>query len=162
MKKTIKTKDVLAAYRLLGTAKYTQLDNADKIRVWKIASQMKPLAEKYDELRGDAAMKFKPETEGFDKMLEKAQKFERIVRLPNVKREDLPMGAAEYDRFIVDVMTPYDRLVDKALQPFVDKEVKLDIDELSEEAFGALIGSNDWIMDQIIDLGNLIMNRKKQ
>lgn len=161
MKKTIKTKTVLSAYSLLGTAKYTQLDNADKIRVWKIASQMKPLAEKYNELRMDAAAKFKPETEGFDKMLEKAQNFERIIRLPNAKREDLPMGAAEYNSFMVEVMTPYDRLVEKALQPFVDKTVTLDIDELSMEAFGALIGSNDWIMDKVIELGDLIVNKKK-
>ena len=45
MKKlTFKTEKVLAAYRLLGSAKYGKLADEDKIKVLKICIALKPIA----------------------------------------------------------------------------------------------------------------------
>jgi hypothetical protein len=62
MKKlTFKTEKVLAAYRLLGSAKYGKLADEDKIKVLKICIALKPIATKYDEDSKDVAEKLKPQ-----------------------------------------------------------------------------------------------------
>ena len=66
MKKlTFKTEKVLAAYRLLGSAKYGKLADEDKIKVLKICIALKPIATKYDEDSKDVAEKLKP-SEDYD------------------------------------------------------------------------------------------------
>ena len=76
--KKMKTEDVLKAYQVISTAKYGKLDDADKIKVWKIARAMKPIAEKFKEDSEDAQEKMKP-TEDFDQQLMKAQEYEREI-----------------------------------------------------------------------------------
>ena len=61
MTTTLKTEKVLSAYQVLSTAKYGKLDDADKIKVWKIARQMKPVAEKFEDDSKSAAEAMKPE-----------------------------------------------------------------------------------------------------
>ena len=61
MTKKVKTEQVLGAFNVLNTAKYAKMDDADKIKVWKIARALKPIATKFDEDSKDAAEKLKPE-----------------------------------------------------------------------------------------------------
>ena len=75
MKKlTLTTEKVLAAFNVLSTAKYSKLDDADKIKVWKITRAMKPVADKFADDRDDAARKLMP-TEDFEDRRIKAQKY---------------------------------------------------------------------------------------
>ena len=74
----IETSKVVSAYNVLSTAKYGKLDDADKIKVWKIARALKPVATKFEEDNKDAAEKLKPE--GFDEKLQNAQEYERVVK----------------------------------------------------------------------------------
>ena len=53
-KQTIKTEKVLNAYRVLSTAKYGKMDDGDKIKVWKIARTLKPVADKFEDDSKDA------------------------------------------------------------------------------------------------------------
>lgn len=154
MKKTLKTKEILSAHQVLGTAKYEKLEDADKIRVWKIARQMKPIATKFDEDAKDAAEKMKP-SDDFTERLQKAQEYEQMVRKPDFDAQKLPMGAAEYDEFIKE-LRKYNKLVDDAVREFADKEVELDFDPVSEDAFGKLMASNQWTMAQAVELGEMI------
>ena len=56
MKKvTLKTNDILNAFNVISNAKYTKLDDADKVKVWKIARALKPVADKFNDDRDDAA-----------------------------------------------------------------------------------------------------------
>lgn len=152
---TLTTEKVLAAYRTLSTAKYSKMDDADKIKVWKIARKMKPVATKFEEDSQDAAEKMKP-SEDFDEQLRKAQEYERITRQPDFDAQTLPMGAAEYNAFL-DKFHAYNRLVNDAVKDFADKEVELEIEPLTEEAFGKLMASNEeWTMEQAVVLGDII------
>ena len=51
---TIKTKKVLAAFNLLNVAKLSEMEDADKIKVFHILRALKPVATKYDEFYKDA------------------------------------------------------------------------------------------------------------
>lgn len=152
-KMTLKTDKVLKAYNIISQAKYTKMDDADKIKVWKIARALKPVATKYDEDTKDAAEKLKPE--GFDENLRKAQEYERVAKDKGADASGLEMGAAEYGKFIGELQK-YNRLVNDAVREFADKEVELTFDALSEEAFGKLMSSNDWTVDQAETAGDIV------
>ena len=154
MKKTIKTERVLTAFRVLNTAKYTKMSDEDKIKVWKIARTLKPVADKFDDDSKDAAEKFKP-SEDFSERLQKAQEFERM-RNAGENMTDAPMGAAEYGDFIKEFQK-YNKTVGDAVKEFADKEVELEFEKLTEDAFGKLMASNEWTMEQAMEIGMLIV-----
>ena len=155
MKKlTLTTEKVLAAFNVLSSAKYSKLDDADKIKVWKITRKLKPVAEKFDEDSKDAAEKMKP-TEDFDERLAKAQEYERTVKQTDFDASKLPMGAAEYGKFIEEFKS-YQKLVNDTISDFAKKEVEVEIETISEDAFGKLMASNDWNMAQVVALDGIV------
>lgn len=155
METKIKTSKVLDAYRIISTAKYAKLDDEDKIKVWKIARILKPIATQFDEDTKDAAEKLKP-TEDFTERLQNAQEFEQAQKNPDFDASKLKMGAAEYHDFIKEFQA-YDKLVAKAVKDFAEKEVKLSFDGITEDVFGKLMASNDWTMDQAVVLSDVII-----
>ena len=155
MTKKIKTSEILAAYNVLNTAKYGSMEDADKIKVWKITRALKPIATKFDEDSKDAAEKMKPKDKDFDETLQKAQEYERIIRDTKADTKKLPMGAAEYDAFI-EKFKEYNKLVGKAVEDFANKEVKVSFEPLSDDAFGKLMSSNEWTMGQAVALSEII------
>lgn len=154
VKKTIKTDKILSAFRVLNTAKYAKMDDADKIKVWKIARALKPVADKFDDASKDAAEKLKP-SEDFADKLQKAQEFERM-RNANEDMTKAPIGAAEYNEFIKEFKN-YRKLVDDAIKEFADKEVEVEFEPITEAAFGKLISSNDWDMSMVMEIGSLVL-----
>lgn len=152
--KKMKTEDVLKAYQVISTAKYSKLDDADKIKVWKIARSLKPVAEKFREDSEDAQQKMKP-NDDFDEQLMKAQEYEREIRKPDCDASKLPMGAAQYQEF-VDEFKAYQKLVNDTINDFAEKEVEVSFDPISEDAFGKLMASNDWTLEQVATLGEII------
>lgn len=155
MKTKITTEKVLNTYRIISGAKYTKMDDADKIKVWKIARALKPVADKFEDDSKDAADKMKP-SEDFADNLQKAQEFERITKEKNFDASKLPMGVAEYNEFIKKFQD-YNRLVGEAVKEFADKEVEIEFEPLSEESFGKLMASNEWTMEQTVEIGMLIV-----
>ena len=149
MKQTIKTEKILSAYRILSTAKYGKMSDSDKIKVWKIARAMKPVATQFEDDSKSAAETMKP-YETFTDDLTKAQEYERV------KGVGCEMTAEEYQKFIADFKA-YNELVSKAIKDFGDKEVELEFDALSEDAFGKLMASNEWTVEQVMELGTLIV-----
>ena len=154
MIKRVKTEKVLGAFNVLNTAKYAKMDDADKIKVWKIARALKPIATKFDEDSKDAAEKLKPE--GFDDDLRKAQEYERVTKDKDADASKLEMGAAEYGEFIKK-LKEMNKLVADALKEFANKEVDIDFEPISEDAFTKLMASNDWTMEQAVMIGELIV-----
>jgi hypothetical protein len=154
MTRKVKTEKVLGAFNVLNTAKYAKMDDADKIKVWKIARALKPIATKFDEDSKDAAEKLKPE--GFDDDLRKAQEYERVTKDKDADASKLEMGAAEYGEFIKK-LKEMNKLVADALKEFANKEVDIDFEPISEDAFTKLMASNDWTMEQAVMIGELIV-----
>lgn len=152
MKKTVKTSEILSVYQIIGNAKYGKMSDDDKVKVWKITRKLKPVATKFDDDTKDAADKMKP-YEDFDQKLQKAQEYER---LKSDKKPTIDvMSTADYDKFIAD-FKQYKNIVDKAIKEFADKEVEIEFDAISEEAFSKLITSNEWTFGQVTLLGDFI------
>ena len=152
--KKMKTEDVLKAYNVISTAKYSKLDDADKIKVWKIARALKPVAEKFREDSEDAQQKMKP-NDDFDEQLMKAQEYEREIRKPDCDPTKLPIGAAQYQEF-VDEFKTYQKLVNDTIKDFAEKEVEVSFEPISEDAFGKLMASNDWTLEQVVVLDGIV------
>lgn len=154
----IKTEKVLAAWRVLNTAKYTKMDDADKIKVWKVSRVLLPIAEKFDADSKDAAEKMKP-SEDFNERLMNAQEYERVSKDASADASKLKMGAAEYGEFLRELQN-YNKLVSDAVKGFAEKEVEVEFEPISEDAFGKLMASNDWTLEQAAEVSNLIVEQK--
>jgi hypothetical protein len=153
MKKlTLTTEKVLKAYNIIAQARYTKMDDADKVRLWKIARALKPVATKYDEDSKDAAEKLKPE--GFD---QKAMKWNETRDKSSAGiKDDLPMSQAEFIDFLYHVINPYNENVNSALEELKGKEVELEFNALTEDAFVKLMSSNEWNMEQVAMVGDIV------
>ena len=156
MEQKIKTQDALTTYRIISTAKYTKMDDADKIKIWKIARALKPFATQFDDESSDAAERFKEGFKDFDERFQKAQQYEIEVRKPNCDASKLPIGAAEYQEFISGDFSAYNKLVNDAIKEFADKEITVEFDKISEDAFGKLMASNEWTMAQVVALDGIV------
>lgn len=147
----VKTADIVAAYRVLDGAKYQKLGDEDKVRLWKISRKLSPVAQKYQENVEDAKRRLLP-SEDFPEKLVKAQEYEKLKE-QGIK--ELPMTAEEYVE-TVKMFHSYTSLLEKALKEYTEEPVTLEIEPLSESAFGRLMASNDWTLSQV-DLLALIM-----
>jgi len=151
-----KTEELHNAYMILSAAKFTKLGDADKIKVWKIARALKPISTKFEDDNKSAAETLKPKDCDFDATFAKVQEFENIMRSGG-DMSKAPMGAAEHDAFIKNVWQPYNKLVADAIKPIAETEVEVEIEPLSEEAFGLLMASNDnWVMGTAIALADIM------
>lgn len=153
MKKKLKTREIHAIYAIISKAKYGKMDDADKIKVYKITRALKSIATKYEEDNTEAAEKFKP-SEDFSDKWQKAQEYERLTHehQPTI---DI-MTTAEYDAFIEEYKK-YNKLVADAVKEYGEKEVSVDITPISEDAFAKLMNSNDWTMGEVATLGDFII-----
>ena len=68
------------------------------------------------------------------------------------------MTEAEYLAFINGDWAKFNKLLAKAVKEFADAEVELEFDALSEDAFAKLMASNDWKVDQVMTVADLIIN----
>ncbi len=135
--------EIVEVYRLLGNAKYHKLEDPDKIKVWKISRLLKPTALKAEEAQQDATDKLVPDS--FREQVNKAQEYRRAKA---AGEKELPMTDKEYLIYLAD-FRKYSTLVAKALEEFLQEDVKLEFEPLSEEAMGLLIACNDWPMSQV-------------
>jgi hypothetical protein len=147
MSKKVKTKEVLVAWQVLGQAKYDKLDSDQKVHVFHIGQQLKPIATAFSDYSADAAEKMQPSAD-FQERWDKAKVYETMTANPKADMEQLPMGPAEYKEFRVKEYFPFDRLWKKAIKDEGDKEVELKFDPISEEVLFALADANKWNVDQ--------------
>lgn len=147
MSKKVKTKEVLVAWQVLGQAKYDKLDSDQKVHVFHIGQQLKPIATAFSDYSADAAEKMQPSAD-FQERWDKAKVYETMTANPKADMEQLPMGPAEYKEFMVKEYFPFDRLWKKAIKDEGEKEVELKFDPISEEVLFALADTNKWNVDQ--------------
>lgn len=151
MKKNIKTEEILKVYNIIAQAKYNKLDDDDKIKIWKISRTLKPIQTQYEDDTKDVSEKMKP-TDDFQNKLQKARDYEDSVK----EGKTAEMTKEEYDNFLKEFVS-YNNTVQKAIRELLDKEVEIEFSPLSEDAFGKLLSSNDWNLEQTNILGEFIV-----
>ena len=152
MKTKVTTEKILSVYNILKGASYQKMSDDDKIKLWKIARTMKPIATQFNDDSKDAAEKLKPE--GLEVTLEKAKEYEQKKQKGDT---DLPMTEAEYLEFINGDWAKFNNLLTKAVKEFADAEVELEFEPLNEDSFSKLIASNDWKMEQVMIVSEVIV-----
>lgn len=152
-KRSFTTKQLTECWMVLGAAKYGKLSDADKIKVWRLTRQLKPIATKYMEDVKDAQEKLSPDDGFFDEM-RKAQQYEVAMQRGG---GDLPMNADEHKKFI-DKKKTLDKLIEDALKDIADKQLEISFEPIGEETFAQLMSSNEWNLDQAIAVSEVIVD----
>lgn len=122
------TDTIVAAATALMGAKLTKMANADKFAVINAMRVFRPVAEAFDKFKADAREKLKPEN--FEAMQEQAKRYDELTE---AERVDFTVAYNDYERAVKECVTDELR-----------KEVEVDYQTISEEAFGALLDSNDF------------------
>lgn len=151
MKKSIKTEEILKVYNIIAQAKYNKLDDDNKINLWKISRILKPIQTQYEDDIKDIQEKMKP-TEDYQDKLQKAREYENSIK----EGKTTEISKEEYDNFIKEYIS-YNNTIQKAVTKLLNKEVEIEFNSLSEEAFGKLLSSNDWNLEQTNILGEFIV-----
>lgn len=124
------TDSIVSVYRLINNAKISQMDTEEKFAFIKAVRQLKKVGANFDELLNDAQERLKNEDTAA--ILTKIQSGEELSAEEN----------AAFNKYNQDVTS--------CLQDELDKEINLDFEPLSEGAFGRFIASNDFSVNQIL------------
>jgi hypothetical protein len=155
MIKKTKAENVAQVYNILNAAKYSKLNDDERIALWKITRAMKPVALKLKDDIQDAAQHMKP-SDDFDQRLTIARQYEQAQR--DGKEFD-KLSKEDYDAFIQE-WRDYSKLVDTAVKEFADEEVEIDIEPITEETLSRLMASNDsWTMENAVIISDMIMQQ---
>lgn len=135
----MKVKSIVEAYKLLGNAKTTNLDDADKGKILKARKAMRPIADEFEAFLKDAQEMFKPE--GWEEIQKKLSQWQQ---------EGEKTTLSEEERIAINkALIGYQSAIDKAVKAELDKEVEIEIEKLSEGADIKLITANDWTPNQL-------------
>lgn len=135
----MKVKNIVEAYKLLGNAKVSNLEDEDKSKILKARKSMRPIADEFEAFLKDAQEMFKPE--GW----EETQK-----KLAQWQQEGEKTTLSEEERIAINkALIGYQSAIDKAVKTELDKEVEIEIEKLSEGSDIKLMSANDWTPNQL-------------
>lgn len=140
----LKTNEIAAAYDIINAAKYQKLSDDDKVKVWKISRKLSPIAEQYNKDVEDAKQRLLP-SEDFPQRLQMGLKYQS---LRDSGEKDLPMTEEEFTKIAAE-WNNYNAILDKALRDIAEEKQTIEINTITEDAFGGLMASNDWTFEQV-------------
>lgn len=140
MKTTIK--NIVSAYKALGDAKVSKLEESEVIKIVKARKAMRQIAEDYEAFLKDVQEKFKPEN--WDEIQSKIQQWQKEgenTTLTEKERIDINKALIEYQVKI-----------ENAVKEELSKEVELDIDKLKEDSSTKLLLENGWELKKLDEI----------
>ena len=142
----MKVKEIVTAYKVLGDAKVTKLEESEVIKIVKARKSMRSIAEDYEQFLKDVQEKFKPEN--WDDVQQKVQQWQQ---------EGENTTLTEEERMTVNrALIEYTKKVDSAVKDELEKEVDINIEKLKEESLTKLIIENDWELKKHEELEILV------
>ena len=144
MKVTIK--QVVEAYKVLGEAKVTKLEESEVIKVVKTRKAMRPVADEYEAFLKDCQEKFKPE--GWDEIQSDLQKWQQEGEKTTLS-EERRIGLNK-------AIIGYQMKIDKALKDELEKEVEVNIEALKEDSATKLLVENGWELKKLDEIEILL------
>lgn len=147
----MKTRDIIEAMPLLQKAKLTKMKDSDKFLVIKAMREIKKVNAEYDEFSKDVLDKCKGDNH--DEMVEQAKKW-------NDEHQSNTTAISEEERKLLAKLNgyfaEYTASVDALKQKELDKEIVISYAKLNEESFGELIASNDFTVEEIMKLEEVL------
>lgn len=129
-----KIKQVIEAYKVLGEAKVTKLEESEVIKVVKARKAMRPISEEFEAFLKDCQDKFKPEK--WDSIQADLQQWQKEGEKTTLSEE----RRIEINKAIIG----YQGSIDKAMKDELDKEVELNIETLKEDSDTKMLVENGW------------------
>lgn len=136
-------KNIVSAYKVLGDAKVTKLEEGEVIKVLKARKAMRPIADDFDAFLKDCQEKFKPEN--WDEVQEKVAQWQK-------EGENTTLTEAERMELNKAVIG-YQQKVDDAVKDELAKDIEVKFEKLGEESVAALIQENGFKVREIDLLG---------
>ena len=146
-KKEMTTNTVLSVYKLLNDSKLTKMEDKDKFIVIKAVRKLKPIAADFEDFKKDVQEKLKGEN--FEEMQKKALQWNEEgdkTTLTEDERKEVNMFFYEFNKNMKE-----------CLKEETEKKHELEYEKLSEDAFGKFISSNDFKVDDIIKIQEVMV-----
>lgn len=133
---------IVSAYKVLGEAKVTKLEEGEVIKVVKARKAMRPIADDFDAFLKDCQEKFKPED--WDAVQEKAAQWQK-------EGENTTLTEAERVE-VNKAIIGYQQKIDNAVKDELAREVELNIEPLKEESATKMLVENGWELKKLDEI----------
>lgn len=146
-KNEITTDTVKSVYKLLNDSKLTKMEDKDKFIVIKAVRKFKPIAADFEDFKKDVQEKLKGEN--FEEMQKKALQWNEEgdkTTLTEDERKEVNMFFYEFNKNM-----------EECLKEETERKHELEYEKLSEDAFGKFISSNDFKVDDIIKIQEVMV-----
>lgn len=136
----MKLKEIVNAYKALGEAKVSSLEESEILKIVKARKTMRPIFEDFEAFLKDVQEKFKPEN--LEELQIKAQKWSEL--------------SDEEKMEINKTFRQYEQAINTALLEEQEKEFELNIDKLSEESVSKLLKDNEWSINKLDEISIMV------
>lgn len=136
----MKLKEIVSAYKALGEAKVSSLEESEILKIVKARKAMRSIVEDFEAFLKDVQEKFKPEN--LEELQIKAQKWSEL--------------SDEEKMEINKTFRQYEQAMNVALLEEQEKEFELNIDKLSEESVSKLLKDNEWSINKLDEISIMV------
>lgn len=140
------TEKIIFSYKLINEAKITKMEDGDKFKLIKAIRVLKPIVTSFEDFVKDAQEKLKDDN--FEEMKSKASKWQ--------EDGDKSTLSMEERKEVNSYFSEYYKKVNDCIKEEGDKEHEVTFEKLSEDAFGKFISSNDFKVDDIMKIEEVI------
>lgn len=133
---------IVSAYKVLGEAKVTKLEESEVIKVVKARKAMRPIADDFDAFLKDCQEKFKPEN--WDEVQEKVAQWQK-------EGENTTLTEAERVELNKSIIG-YQQKVDGAVKDELAREVEISVESLKEESATKMLVENGWELKKLDEI----------
>ena len=135
-------KNIVSAYKVLGEAKVTKLEEGEVIKVVKARKAMRPIADDFDAFLKDCQEKFKPEN--WDEVQEKVAQWQKEGENTTLTETE----RVELNKAIIG----YQQKVDSAVKDELAREVEISVESLKEESATKMLVENGWELKKLDEI----------
>lgn len=142
----MKVKEIVSAYRVLGEAKVSNLEESEIKKIVLNRKAMRNIVEEFEAFLKDCQEKFKPEN--WDELQSKIQQWQQ---------EGDKTTLSEEERIAINkTIIEYQVKINNAIKEEENRIVEINIETLSEESITRLLKHNDWQTSKLDDISILL------
>ena len=142
----MKVKEIVSAYKTLGEAKVSNLEESEIRKVVNNRKAMRAIAEEFEAFLKDCQEKFKPEN--WDEIQEKIQQWQQEGEKTTLTEEE----RTTINRIVME----YQVKITKAIKEEEDKVVDINIETLTDDSITKLLKHNDWPISKLDELSAIL------
>lgn len=142
----MKVKEIVSAYKVLGEAKVSNLEESEIKKIVLNRKAMRNIVEEFEAFLKDCQEKFKPEN--WDELQSKIQQWQQ-------EGDKTTLG--EEERIAINkTIIEYQVKISNAIKEEENRIIEINIERLSEESITGLLKYNDWQTSKLDDISILL------